>query len=75
MKQGICRPVFYILWAVMLLMGCTSRQKVSQYHEQKVAVIVSTLNNPWFVVLAETAANRAIELGYEANIFDSQNNH
>ena len=40
---------------------------------QRVAVIVSTLNNPWFVVLAETARDRAKELGYEATIFDSQN--
>ncbi len=39
----------------------------------KVAVIVSTLNNPWFVVLAETAKARAVELGYDATIFDSQN--
>ena len=39
----------------------------------RVAVIVSTLNNPWFVVLAETARDRAKELGYEATIFDSQN--
>ena len=38
------------------------------------AVVISTLNNPWFVVLAESAAERARELGYEANIFDSQNN-
>lgn len=41
--------------------------------KQKIAVIVSTLNNPWFVVLGETARDRAIELGYEATIFDSQN--
>lgn len=74
MKQAIRRPIIYLLWAVMLLMGCTSRQEASQDQEKKVAVIVSTLNNPWFVVLAETAANRAKELGYEANIFDSQNN-
>jgi ribose transport system substrate-binding protein len=40
----------------------------------KMAVVISTLNNPWFVVLAESAAERARELGYEANIFDSQNN-
>jgi ribose transport system substrate-binding protein len=40
---------------------------------RKVAVVVSTLNNPWFVVLAETARDRAKELGYEATIFDSQN--
>ena len=39
----------------------------------KVAVIVSTLNNPWFVVLANTARDRAAELGYEATVFDSQN--
>ncbi len=40
---------------------------------RRVAVVVSTLNNPWFVILAETARNRATELGYEATIFDSQN--
>jgi ribose transport system substrate-binding protein len=74
MKQVIRRPIIYLLWAIILFMGCTSRQEASQDQEKKVAVIVSTLNNPWFVVLAETAANRAKELGYEANIFDSQNN-
>jgi len=40
---------------------------------RRVAVVVSTLNNPWFVVLAESARDRAQELGYEATIFDSQN--
>lgn len=39
----------------------------------KFAVIISTLNNPWFVVLAETAKERSVELGHEATIFDSQN--
>lgn len=39
----------------------------------KIAVVVSTLNNPWFVVLGDTAKARAIELGYDATIFDSQN--
>jgi ribose transport system substrate-binding protein len=37
------------------------------------AVVVSTLNNPWFVVLGEAAKARATELGYEARVFDSQN--
>jgi ABC-type sugar transport system substrate-binding protein len=41
---------------------------------KKVAIVISTLNNPWFVVLGETAKQRAEELGYEAVIFDSQNN-
>lgn len=40
---------------------------------KKIAVIISTLNNPWFVVLGETARDRANELGCEATIFDSQN--
>jgi ribose transport system substrate-binding protein len=38
------------------------------------AIVISTLNNPWFVFLAETAAAKATSLGYEARIFDSQNN-
>src|SRR5688572_32488033 len=41
--------------------------------KQKIAVVISTLNNPWFVVLGETAKARATELGYDATIFDSQN--
>ncbi len=41
---------------------------------KKVAVVISTLNNPWFVVLAEAAAENAQSYGYEAKIFDSQNN-
>lgn len=48
-----------------------SGPKVSD--SRRVAVVVSTLNNPWFVVLAETARDRAKELGYDATIFDSQN--
>ncbi len=39
----------------------------------RIAVVVSTLNNPWFVVLAEAAKQRAEELGHEAVVFDSQN--
>ena len=45
----------------------------AQSAKGKIAVVVSTLNNPWFVVLGETAKARAIELGYDATIFDSQN--
>jgi ribose transport system substrate-binding protein len=41
--------------------------------KQKIAVVISTMNNPWFVVLGETAKARALELGYDATIFDSQN--
>ena len=39
----------------------------------RIAVIISTLNNPWFVVLGDNAKARAEELGYAATVFDSQN--
>src|SRR5215475_6395099 len=39
----------------------------------KIAVVISTLNNPWFVVLGDNAKARAEELGYAATVFDSQN--
>lgn len=53
--------------AVLLLGQVQAADKV------KVAVVISTLNNPWFVVLGDSAKARAIELGYDATVFDSQN--
>lgn len=41
--------------------------------EKRIAVVVSTLNNPWFVVLKDAAKGRAEALGYEVDVFDSQN--
>jgi ribose transport system substrate-binding protein len=38
----------------------------------KIAIIVSTLNNPWFVVLSDAAKKRCAELGYDSTVFDSQ---
>jgi ribose transport system substrate-binding protein len=46
----------------------------TQQSNKKIAVVISTLNNPWFVFLGETAAVKAKSLGYDARIFDSQNN-
>ncbi len=65
--------ILLLFLAITLLPGCKSESATSS-SKGKVAVIVSTLNNPWFVVLAETAAKEAESLGYEVNIFDSQNN-
>jgi ribose transport system substrate-binding protein len=50
-----------------------SCRKVSQ-EKPSIAIVISTLNNPWFVVLADAAKQRAEELGYRATVFDSQNN-
>ncbi|MFT2010023.1 D-ribose ABC transporter substrate-binding protein [Pontibacter sp. 13R65] len=65
-------PVLLLLFGVLLLAGCSGKTDADE--PKKVAVIISTLNNPWFVVLGESAAAQARELGYEAKIFDSQNN-
>lgn len=59
------------LLTLVLILGCSSKEKAEK---PKIAVVVSTLNNPWFVMLAESAAENARKLGYEAKIFDSQNN-
>ncbi len=55
----------------MVFAGCRGARKEGP---GKMAIVISTLNNPWFVFLAETAAAKATSLGYEARIFDSQNN-
>src|SRR5689334_3445157 len=64
--------VFMLIVAIAAFHGCKTAD--SKNEKKKVAVIVSTLNNPWFVVLAQTAAAQAQSLGYETKIFDSQNN-
>jgi len=61
---------------VLILVGLlcmTAIVPVASASKGKMAVVISTLNNPWFVVLGDTAAERARQLGYEATIFDSQN--
>lgn len=63
-----------VLGISLMQMACNRTPSSDGDKPKRVAVIVSTLNNPWFVVLAETAADHARSLGYEANIFDSQNN-
>ncbi len=47
--------------------------RIEKKEHGRVAVVVSTLNNPWFVVLAEAAKGRIEELGHKAAVFDSQN--
>jgi ribose transport system substrate-binding protein len=62
----------------LLAFGCKQKKQESAGGQEtqarkKIAVVISTLNNPWFVVLGNTAKERAEQLGYEAAIFDSQN--
>jgi ABC-type sugar transport system substrate-binding protein len=66
--KGLC------FWLLIFFIIGSCGKKSGADEPKKIAVIISTLNNPWFVVLAETAAEKARALGYEAKIFDSQNN-
>lgn len=61
-----------LLLLILVFAGCKNRSDSAK--QKKMAIIVSTLNNPWFVFLAQTAAAQAKTLGYESKIFDSQNN-
>lgn len=72
MKRRFPGKVLIVILLVMALGGCN--HSGVKKHSNRMAVVISTLNNPWFVVLGESAAARARELGYEAQIFDSQNN-
>ena len=58
------------LLLIFFIISCGEKEE----EKPRVAVVVSTLNNPWFVVLAQSAAQEVESLGYEAKIFDSQNN-
>ena len=77
-KQLIFNVLRSVLITGLFLYSCsspdTSKTDKSKGDVNKIAIVISTLNNPWFVVLGETAKQRAEELGYEATIFDSQNN-
>lgn len=69
--QNFLRDALMLAFAVLALGAC---QTGKSREKGKIAVVISTLNNPWFVVLGETAIQRLQELGYEAVLFDSQNN-
>ena len=61
----------FLIFSILLSCGSSSS---SPGESKQIAIIVSTLNNPWFVFLAESAKKEAESRGYVARIFDSQNN-
>jgi ABC-type sugar transport system substrate-binding protein len=73
MKKRFNKHLLFSLLALLFLSNsCKNSSQGNQ--PKKVAIVVSTLNNPWFVFLAQTAAAKVQKLGYESKIFDSQNN-
>jgi ribose transport system substrate-binding protein len=61
-----------LMVALIVSAGCSDGSR-TKHDTPRIAVIVSTLNNPWFVVLANSAKQHATRLGYDAVVFDSQN--
>ena len=73
MKISLSKLTCAVAWAMASVFAFSATAADPPAAKEKIAVIISTLNNPWFVVLGETARARAIELGYDATVFDSQN--
>jgi ABC-type sugar transport system substrate-binding protein len=59
--------------ACQTLTSCSRNGAATASGKPKIAIVISTLNNPWFVVLADAAQERAQEIGYESTVLDSQN--
>ena len=65
------------LTAGLALTGCSQSEEAASTDAAKdqksLALVVSTLNNPFFVTLKEGAEAKAKELGYELTVLDAQN--
>ena len=63
--------------AMGVFVGCKSSNNGSSSSKKsdskKIGMVVSTLNNPFFVTLKDGAEAKAKELGYELLVVDSQN--
>ncbi|CAH2214220.1 ribose ABC transporter substrate-binding protein RbsB [Tepidibacter aestuarii] len=72
------KKIFSILLVAILtlgmLAGCGNQQEdTGQEGGKKIGLVLSTLNNPFFVTLKDGAEAKAKELGYELVVLDSQN--
>lgn len=63
------RRTIAIAFAALLAIGAATSSQAAD----KLALVISTLNNPFFVTLKDGAAAKAKELGYDLIVLDSQN--
>lgn len=69
--KGIKKILAFSLAAIILMsffIGCSKRNS-----DKKVGIVLSTLNNPFFVSMKEGAEKEAEKLGFELIVLDSQN--
>ena len=75
--KKLITPLFAAIFASMALTGCSDNDAVPAAETaasgNALALVVSTLNNPFFVSLKEGAEKKAKELGYTLMVLDSQN--
>ncbi|MCG8570447.1 MAG: ribose ABC transporter substrate-binding protein RbsB [Spirochaetes bacterium] len=69
-QKMILSLFMFLLILVFTFTGCKDSKADSQ---KKIGIVISTLNNPFFVTLRDGAQMKADELGYKLIVLDSQN--
>jgi len=75
-KSKILFLLLTFILPVALIAGCSTgnTNNTSNAKEEKtIGLVISTLNNPFFVTLKDGAEAKAKELGYKLIVADSQN--
>src|SRR6056297_1659315 len=70
------KKMFSILLVLVLVLSftaCSGTEEPAETDQGKIGLVVSTLNNPFFVDLKTGAEEKAAELGYELVVLDSEN--
>ncbi len=70
MKKGLVLLLAFVM-VISLIAGCQQQEPTME--SSKVGLIISTLNNPFFVSLKDGAQAKADAMGYELVVLDSQN--
>ncbi|NMM62128.1 ribose ABC transporter substrate-binding protein RbsB [Clostridium sp. P21] len=79
MKRTRLKMMSLMLTGVLAIAGLTGCGKSSQQQssdqggKKKIGMVISTLNNPFFVTMKDGATKKAKELGYDLVVVDSQN--
>ncbi|AKA71323.1 ribose ABC transporter substrate-binding protein RbsB [Clostridium scatologenes] len=79
MKRTRLKMMSLMLTGVLAIAGLTGcgnsnqQQSSSQGGKKKIGMVISTLNNPFFVTMKDGATKKAKELGYDLVVVDSQN--
>ncbi|MDI6601503.1 MAG: ribose ABC transporter substrate-binding protein RbsB [Thermoanaerobacteraceae bacterium] len=83
--KRLVSAMLIMLLVVGLVAGCGTSQPQQQQNQpsdqqnqqsegpKKIGLVISTLNNPFFVTLRDGAQKKADELGYQLIVLDSQN--